>query len=254
MKSEDPVFDFDNRITSRTHSDLEAVVKLKDSEDSGWKEVTKVTTVSRNGAGFSLSHECSVGRLLTIVLPMPREFRAYDIDADLYPVMGIVQNCYRATENDKIVYHVGVGFIGKVVPESFRSDPRQNYRIEGMRSDGMWQVVEADRPFKSRRHPRIWVRIPVMITLLKQDTKTALRESTFTQNVASSGVSIESALDAKVGDKVKVGCPTLDFYGLAVVRNRKIEKNKPPTTHLEFIDHSFPMEKITHGEGDPKPA
>ncbi len=253
MKSDDPIPDFDNRVTSRSTTDLRAVVKLKDSEDDGWRETTKVTTVSRNGAGFTLARECSVGRLLTIVLPMPREFRAYDLDSELYPVMGIVQNCYRSNIDGTIVYHIGVGFIGKNVPQSFRDNPKQNYRIEGMRPDGMWQVVEAGQAFKARKHPRIWIRIPVTITLLRQDTRTSEKESTATQNVAASGVSVESQLDAHVGDKVKFACPALDYFSMAVVRNRKIETGKAPTLHLEFLDGSFPMDKLVRGPQPPNP-
>ncbi|MEP6945558.1 MAG: hypothetical protein ABJA02_06535 [Acidobacteriota bacterium] len=234
----------ESRNTWRKDIDLEAIVQVKESGDEAWKEITKVTTVSRNGAGFSLTRECKVGRLITIVLPMPAEYRVYDLEADLYPVMAIVQNCYKTTVEGKDLFHVGVGFIGKDKPVSFRNDPTQNYRIDGMQTNGMWKVVEADKPFKMRAHTRFWQRMEVTLTLLQSDTKTISKETTFTQNVSAKGVSVESDLDAQVGDKVKFKCAEFGFFSLAVVRSRKVKPDLPTTLHLEFIDTLFPTNSL----------
>lgn len=232
------------RKANRVALELEAVVQIKDGLDENWKEVTEISTVSRNGAGFALSRECPIGRLVSIVLPMPRDLRAYDLDEKLYPVMGIVQNCYKTKVSGKELYYVGVAFIGKSIPESFKADPTQSYRVDGMREDGMWQVVETKTQFKTRKHPRIWERLDVSLTLLRPETKSVEKETTVTQNIGAKGVSVESGLDAKVGDKIKFQCKDMDFFSLAVVRNRKLAQNKPTTLHLEFIDGIFPIEKI----------
>lgn len=234
----------EKRGTDRVDLNLKAIVQIKDGPDETFKEVTQITTVSRNGAGFSLSRPCPIGRLVTIVLPMPEEYRVYDKGEELYPVLGVVQNCYKSMSKGTEVFHYGVAFIGKSIPDSFKSDPTQNYRIEGMREDGMWRVVEAGTQFKTRKHQRIWERIEVTITLLDQRTKTALKEVTFTQNVGAKGTAVESKLNAKIGDKIKFQCKELDFFSLAVVRNRKENKNKPTTLHLEFTDGLLPIEKV----------
>jgi hypothetical protein len=234
----------EHRNANRVALELEAVVQIKDGIDENWKEVTEISTVSRNGAGFAISRDCPVGRLLSIVLPMPRDLRAYDLDEKLYPVMGIVQNCYKTKVGGKELYYVGVAFIGKSIPESFKADPTQSYRVDGMREDGMWQVVETKTQFKTRKHPRIWERLEVSLTLLRPETKTVEKETTFTQNIGAKGVSVESGLNAKVGDKIKFQCKDMDFFAMAVVRNRKLSQNKPTTLHLEFIDGIFPIEKI----------
>ncbi|CAN5350029.1 hypothetical protein BH10ACI3_BH10ACI3_25260 [soil metagenome] len=234
----------EHRSSDRKTSELKTIVQVKESEDESWKEIATVTTVSRNGAGFSLSRPCAVGRLVTLVMPLDPALRAYDESAELYPVMGLVQYCNEGMIDADRVYHVGVGFIGKVVPESFKSDPRQNYRISGMRKDGLWDVTETDSQYKNRKQPRHWISIPATITLIQRADRTNAKEETYTKNIGAGGVSVACSLLAAVGDKVKFACKELDFYSIAIIRNRKVPKNETPTIHLEFIDNVFPIEKL----------
>ncbi len=234
----------DHRIAERVPTELKTIVQVKEGDGETWKEVTRVTTVSRNGAGFTLPRPCSVGRLITLVMPLDPELRAYDQDRELYPVMGIVQHCNASTVDGVTVYHVGVGFIGKEVPQSFKDDPSQNYRIAGMTTQGLWKVTEAETQFKKRRQPRYWVGIGVTISTLQKAGSSREKEDTHTINVASGGVSVVSSLPAGVGDKVKFACKGLNFYAIAIVRNRKIRKDELPTLHLEFVDAHFPVEKV----------
>ncbi|HEX3102058.1 MAG TPA: hypothetical protein VHQ01_09715 [Pyrinomonadaceae bacterium] len=223
---------------------LRTIVQVKERDGKTWKEVTQVTTVSRNGAGFMLPRPVTVGRLLTLVMPLAPELRAYDLDAEVYPVMGIVQYCNASTVNGEHVYHVGVGFVGKQIPKSFKIDPEQSYRINGMTKEGLWEISEAESQFKKRKQPRYWVSIGMLVSLLQRADKSVVKEETFTQNIAAGGVSVACTLSANVGDKVKVAVKELDFYAIAVVRNRKTSKDETPTLHLEFIDAEFPIERI----------
>ena len=232
----------DHRIESRIPADLQAVIQVKEQNGETWKEFADLSTVSRNGAGFSLSRPCAVGRLITIVLPLPRELRAYDEDKDLYPVMAIVQYCNEGLVDGKKVFHVGAGFVGKNIPESFKADPTQNYRITGMNSDGLWNITESGRQFQNRKNPRYWVSIPVTVSLIQREDKSITREETFTKNVSASGVSIASSMNARAGDKVKFACKGLNFYAMGVVRN--IMSGDSPTIHVQFVDNEFPIEKV----------
>jgi hypothetical protein len=234
----------ENRRVDRVPTELKTIVQVKEGDDETWKEVTKVTTVSRNGAGFSLPRPCKVGRLVTLVMPLDPDLRAYDEDRELYPVMAIVQYCNQGMVDGEPVYHVGVGFVGKQIPESFKADPTQSYRICGMKKDGLWEIAEADSQFKNRKQPRYWLSLPVTISLLQKAEQAVSREETVTKNIGSGGASVACNLMAGVGDKVKFACKELDFYALARVRNRKIQKNETPTLHLEFIDDEFPIEKV----------
>jgi len=234
----------EGRATERVPTELQTIVQVKEADGQSWKEVVKVTTVSRNGAGFSLTRSCVVGRLITLVLPLDPELRAYDQDREVYPVMGIVQHCNKATVDGQTVYHTGVGFIGKNVPESFKNDPTQNFRITGMTTEGLWKVAEAETQFKKRGKPRYWVGLGVTISLLQRAENSGAKEETHTVNVAAGGVSVVCTLAASVGEKVKFACRSLDFYAIAIVRNRKERKGELPTLHLEFVDAQFPVDKV----------
>lgn len=239
----------DGRTLERVPTELQTIVQVKESDGETWKEVVKVTTVSRNGAGFGLSRPCIVGRLVTLVLPLDPDLRAYDQDREVYPVMGIVQHCSKATVDGVTVYHTGVGFIGKQVPESFKADPTQNFRITGMTTDGLWKVAEADLQFKKRRHPRYWIGLPVTISLLRKAGNSGAKEETHTVNIAGGGVSVVSTLEVSVGEKVKFACKSVDFYAIAIVRNRKERPGELPTVHLEFVDAIFPVHKVVTNPG-----
>ena len=233
----------DGRIVERSPSELQTIVQVKESNDVSWKQVTKVTTVSRNGAGFSLTRPVKIGRLITLVMPLAIELRAYDLDTPLYPVMGLVQYCNKGIINGEAVYHVGIGFVGKNVPDSFKADPAQNYRISGMSKDGLWLISEAESQFKNRR-PRHWIPVGVSITLINVADKSTTKEETYARNVAVGGASVVCSLAAAKGDKVKFACKEVDFYSMAVVRNRKVSGNNRPTLHVQFIDNEFPIEKL----------
>ncbi len=234
----------ENRTEERVPTILRTIVQVKESDSKSWKEITEVTTVSRNGAGFMLPRPVVVGRLLTLVMPLDPDLRAYDHDAEVYPVMGIVQYCNASTVNGEAVYHVGVGFVGKQIPDSFKANPEQSYRINGMTKEGLWEIAEADSQFKNRKKPRYWVSMGIVISLLQRAEQSVAREETYTQNIGAGGASVACTLSANVGDKVKVAVKELDFYAIAVVRNRKINDDETPTLHLEFVDTQFPVEKI----------
>jgi hypothetical protein len=177
-----------------------------------------------------------------MVMPLEPELRAYDEKAELYPVMGIVQYCNPVTMDGETIYHVGVGFIGKKVPDSYKSDPTQSYLICGMDKNGLWRVVEAEAQFKKRRDPRYWVGIGMTLSLIRQADRSVIKEETFTRNVSAGGLSFASKLEAEVGDKVKIACPDLDFYAIGQVRNVNRKKPQDPTLHVELGDAKFPID------------
>jgi PilZ domain len=234
----------ENRNEERVETGLKTLVQVKESNEETWKEIITVTTVSRSGASFMLSRPCTVGQLAAIVLPMPPELRAYDKDEKVYPVLGLVQYCNKSTIDDTDVYHVGVAFIGKRLPDSYRADPRQSYRITGMGKNGLWTIQEAETQFTKRSRPRYWMTLDVTISLIKKEKQSTKKEDTVTQNIGERGASVFCSLEVEIGEKVKFGCKDLDFHTIAVVRNRKELADDRTTLHLEFVDDQIPIEKI----------
>ena len=172
-----------HRQGKRVAAELKTIVQVKESDEEIWKEVTKVITVSRNGAAFRLTRPSATGRLMTLVMPLDPELRAYDKKEEVYPVMAIIQYCNAATIDGQTFYHVGVGFVGKNMPASYTANPAQSYRIVGMKKDGLWEVTEAEAQFKNRRQPRYWIQVPVTISLLQRSGSSGAKEDTVTKNI-----------------------------------------------------------------------
>lgn len=235
----------DDRRSHRLSTDLKSIVQVKESPDESWKEVVAISTISKNGAGFALSRSVEVGRLVSLVLPMPAEFRAYDEESELYPVLGLVQHVSKATIDGKTVYQVGVGLVGKEVPASFKSDPKQNYRFSGVSENGLWTITEANSKFKTRKDPRFWRSIEMTVAQLKRGRSDAAKVTARSKDISASGLSVACDLSVEIGEKVKIGIRSYDFYAIAEVRNRKVSADGSETTlHLKFVDDEFPMYKM----------
>src|SRR3982750_2361768 len=72
-------------------TELTAVVKGKDRDFCPWSEKAVVTSLSSNGAGLFMRGPCAVGGLISLLVPLPRHLRRYDLDKRLYRVWGLVQ-------------------------------------------------------------------------------------------------------------------------------------------------------------------
>ena len=245
-RADSPASNGDNRQTPRASTDLKTIVQFHIGPDETWKEVTHVLTVSKSGASFTLSHHCDVGRLVTLVMPLAREFRVYDLNEELYPVIGLVQYCYpAASSGDQQSYSVGVAFVGKSFPEGHKENPTQNYHISGTTPTGMWQIKPSEATFKVRAAPRFWIPLDVTISQIKRDRSNSnYKEETITSNVSTSGASVPCSLDLEVGDRIKFASKEHDFYSIGIVRNRQVKEGKKPMLHIEFVDTRFPIEKI----------
>ena len=244
MNTQESNFHDDSRNGNRDSAALRTIVQVKEADGEAWKEVTIVNTVSRNGAGFTLKRKCHVGRLVMLVMPMPENLRVYDHSEKLYPIVGLVQYCNEVTVDDETVFQVGVAFIGKQIPDSYKTNPEQSFRMSGISEDGLWSITEAGTQYKARKDQRFWVPVDVTISLIKSKNKDASKESTVTQNVSASGASMPCSLDAKVGDRVKFASKEHDFYALATIRNIKESSDGSRTMHIEFVDDKYPMDKI----------
>lgn len=223
---------------------LYAVVKVKESRDNDWKEVTDLISVSASGAGFYLKNRCKVGNLVSLMMPLPQHQRSYDFEKELYSVWGLVQHCHQIAYDGETKYHVGVAFVGKDAPDSYSTDPNQNYRICGMKSGGFWKIKESAASFKPRRDMRCWKSIDLYLTVLDSQKAPLFSERTITENISQSGAAVISTLDVNVGDRVRFISEAYDFSGLAVVCNRQIGADKRPRLHLQFVENKFPIESL----------
>ena len=237
--------EWETRTFTRRPVRVPTIVHFRETEEDSWKELTQITTVTRSGAALVLSRPCPVGRLVSLVMQMPQELRAYDHNAPVYPMVGVVQNCYASTLDERPIYHVGVAFIGKDAPKEAESDPKKCYRIIDQTDDGLWEFIESDRDFQSRKNSRLWRRFKVTVSL--PDELGGRKEQVFTREVSSGGMSVWGPLDVNVGDRVKVSCKQYDFDATALVRNRTEHESDDTKSlvHMEFEGAEFPVARIS---------
>lgn len=227
---------------------LYAVIKVKESNDDFWKETADVVSVSSTGAGFYVRHQCQTGRLVSLMIPLDPHLRCYDHQKELYGVWGLVQHCHMLTNEDDAGYHVGVAFIGKQAPASYRNDPTQSYRICGMSEDGLWKIREAAKEFKPRKDARFYKSIDHYLAIVDAQKTTVAGERTTTENISKNGAAVISSLDVNVGDRVKFISEAYDFSGIAVVCNRQVVNDGRSRLHLQFVGNTFPVEKLMQPE------
>jgi hypothetical protein len=227
--------------SSKPHLSITAVVKGKENTALSWTEHAELTSVSGSGAGFFITRAWPVGRLLSLMMPMPLHLRSYDRDKKLYRIWGLVQHCYEAGGEDKQGFHVGVAFIGKDAPESYIKNPMQSYRIVGAGRDGLWKIDEHETSFMARRYVRYWNAVDSTVFLLDDDLNSVEEEHTVTENVSETGASVFSEMRLGVGDRIKFCCDSPPFSSLAVVRNRRIGVDNRTRLHIEFVEDTFPI-------------
>lgn len=230
---------------------MQGVVKGKETPDTTWKEVVEIASVSATGAGFFIPRELKVGTIVAVMLPLAAHLRCYDHDKELYRVLGLVQHCQQISGDESAGYHVGVAFVGKHAPESYKENPKQNYKICGMNENGLWKITEARAPFRARRHLRFWTNIDLYLALVDSHRDSLAGEKTTTENISKSGAAVYSNLDVGVGDRVKFICEKYDFSGLAVVCNHQLGSDGRQRLNLQFVENSFPVEKLDHSKLKP---
>lgn len=222
---------------------MHVVVKVKDEDGKLHRETGEVISASQTGAGFYITRECKPGRIVSMMIPLEKEMRAYDLEKELYRVWGLVQHCHQL-KLDVPGYHVGVAFIGPEAPKSYRNDPMQSYRICGMYENGLWKIKETGKEFKPRKESRYYVEIEHYLALVNGQTASIKGERAKTENISKHGAAVITTLDVNVGDRVKLISEQYDFSGLAVVCNRRETSGNRCLLNLQFVESKFPVEKI----------
>src|SRR5260221_9519613 len=139
-----PGIQAENRRIQRIALPLPARIEVKVDKTVSWHEVVRLEDVSAFGAGFSLSRPVKRGRIVLIMLPMPRQLRCFDHSESQYRIWALVRRCVPVglgEENCK--YVTGVAFIGQHAPMSYHEDPTRLYDISHRGEEGIWHIVDA---------------------------------------------------------------------------------------------------------------
>ena len=219
-----------------------------------WNEITRLVDVSAFGAGFTMKRPVKRGRAVLLTIPMPRQLRSYDFSEPQYKIWGVVRRCISMGHNrNSPEYSVGVAFVGKTPPAGFVEHPSMLFDIShrGDEGEGFWHAVPADvsaddshLPKELRKQTRFHIPEALLLEKVDDAGNVLEAETTVTENISMGGAAVFTTLRADAGTFLRVTSDRFNVTILSVVRQSRTGENGITRLHLEFIDHSFPLEGI----------
>jgi hypothetical protein len=210
-----------------------------DPDGAPWEEMTATDDASFGGASFPLRHAHGVGQVLSLSLPLPRNFRRYDLTETSYKIYALVRNTRAGAEGQRVA---GVVFIGKVPPKGYDVKPGGRYRLPDDPRTG--PAPGADR----RHHERL--QLFVNLRLRRLGTSGTMEEQTVTENVCRGGARVFTTLPVSSGETVTVTDLDDKVSAEALVRNVYTGPDRVTRLNLQFPDAAG-LERLLHAAGAP---
>lgn len=237
----------ERRLRERMRLALPVRVLCRESPHEEWTEQSRLIDLTPFGAAFTLTRPVDRGRLLHLQMPMPRQLRCFDHIEDQYRVYALVRRLQLAGEDTRGVqlFELGVAFVGKHPPASYKADPATRYEINPGRDAGeLWHAHEQQegRAFAETRETRLTLPVEVIIEALDEHGMTLESEQTVTENLSRSGAAVFTSLKIERGRFVRLRSARFSLAVLAVVRGRRKGPDNIDRLHLEFVDRQWPLE------------
>lgn len=248
------------RLRERVKLTLPVRVECRESADFRWTEVSRLVDVTPFGAGFTLTHQTEVGRLLLLTLPLPRQLRSFDHAEDQYKVWALVRNIRphhpaSSSRSDAPRFEVGVAFVGKRPPASYEQDPSLRYEIQTLAPGGnSYALVEwraaaqegasGEAGAKRTMETRLSMPVDVVVEAFDERGGVQEREQTVTENISRHGASVWTTLGLARGRFVRLTSVAQRVSVTAVVRARRTGSDGVMRLHLEFVDREWPLEGL----------
>jgi len=235
------------RIHERMKPNLQLNVRYCHGADREWEEDTRVTELTRHGAGFALSRPVEIGRLIHLALPMPQKLRAFDYLSRLYNVWALVRHVsmIRPTTPNKIRVSVGTAFIGKDPLPSFLENPTTRYGLKPtLTKDGFWIARETPRNSGRFARPvelRHAVSATVCLETINEQGELSRPEQAEMVDVSESGAAVLTRLQSECGGFVRLSTNDEPTSMLAVVRGHNVDSRGGSVLHLEFVSGKWPL-------------
>ena len=231
------------RIRERLALQLPVRVRVRETPDFEWTEMTRLVNVTPFGAGFTLKRPTEKGRLLHMTIPMPRQLRVFDHAEDQYRIWAIVRHVRNKTSETVSAFEVGVAFIGKRPPASYEAEPWKRYEISTTAFQSLATVAElpaltsADQRTQTRHNIAVDMRVEV----LDQNGAVHQTEQTVTENISERGATLFTTLEVQVGRFIRLTSDQRRVTVHAAVRSRSTGADGVPRIHVEFIDRQWPL-------------
>ncbi len=240
------------RIRDRLRLSLPVRVRGYESADLKWEEVTRLLDVTPFGARFSIARTTERGRLLYLILPLPRQLRCYDHIEDQYRVWSLVRHTLALQSHaseDMPRFEVGVAFIGKRLPPSAEQDPTKLYDVAAQTETGLWNlreqldhaVAEQKQPYIERPETRHNIPVEVTVEVFDKSGKVSASETTVTENISQHGAAVFTTLGVERGSFVRLISAQYQISVLAEVCGRSKGAGGITRLHLRFVDQAWPL-------------
>jgi hypothetical protein len=231
------------RIRERLALQLPVRIRVRETPDFEWTEMTRLINVTPFGAGFTLKRPTEKGRLLHMTIPMPRQLRVFDHVEDQYRIWAIVRYLKSKIVENVPAFEVGVAFIGKRPPASYEAEPWKRYDISttGFQSlaavDELPALTSADQRAQTRHNIAVDMRVEV----LDLNGAVSETEQTVTENISEHGATLFTTLAIPVGRFIRLTSEQRGLTVHAAVRSRNTGADGVPRIHVEFIDRQWPL-------------
>jgi len=237
----------ERRLYKRKQFSLPVRVRGHESVDSAWTEFSRLIDVTPFGARFTIPRLTEVGRLLHLLLVMPRQYRSFDHAEDQYRVWSLVRHTtFLADER----LDVGVAFVGKHPPASYATDPLTRYEVAASAAEGqLWDIREHPHsvaaPFtEPRDEARYQIPIEVRLEVLDTSGQVIEAENTVTEDISRSGTSVFTTFQVAKGQFVRLTSSQYQTSITAVVRASFTKSDNFARLGLEFISAQWPLTGI----------
>ena len=237
------------RLRERVELSLPVRVYCRETLNYEWTEMTRLVDVTPFGARLRLKRPMEIGRLLLLMMAMPRQLRCFDHVETQYRVWSLVRNvkALDPKQHDGALIEIGVAFVGKRPPKSFKANPTRRYDV-GKPASGLWTVQEssADTLLEvddsdKRKDTRHTIAIDVRLDVFSPQGEIVESEATVTENLSQRGASVFTALTIESGRFVRVTSPRHGVEMMAAIRARHIGSDGIARLHLEFIGSEWPL-------------
>ena len=238
------------RLRERVALALPVRVHCRETTDYEWTEMSHLVDVTPFGARLRLKRPTEQGHLLLLTLAMPRQLRCFDHAEDQYRVWSLVRNVKMLDPQAAhgAVVEVGVAFVGKHPPRTFREDPSRRYEIAPAVAAGLWAVKEESEEALSivdmtdkRKETRHTIPMEVTIEVFAENGGFSESESTVTENISPIGASVFTTLELGVGRFVRMSSPRTGAAVIGVVRARHVGGDGIARLHLQFVGSEWPL-------------
>lgn len=231
------------RIRERLALHLPVRVRVRETPDFEWTEMTRLVNVTPFGARFTLKRPTEKGRLLHMTIPMPRQLRVFDHVEDQYRVWAIVRYLKSESTANGVVFYVGVAFIGKQTPASYDDEPWKRYDVAASATEALptpedlIDLVPSDRCTATRHQ----IAVDMRVDLLDENGTVVKSEQTVSEEISPKGATIFTTLDLDQGRFIRLTSEQYRVTLHAAIRSRHIGPDGIARIHVEFIDKEWPL-------------